>query len=86
MSAWRRSTATIEPGQRADEARPGPREGAGPSSFVKARAARPGTATRQSLTRSQLPISPTMPRRKASTQSTKMAPWITVTQAPNSAR
>ena len=32
------------------------------------------------------PISPTMPRRKASTQAMKITPWITVTQAPISAR
>ena len=37
-------------------------------------------------TRSRLAISPTMPRRKASTQAMKMTPWITVTQAPISAR
>jgi hypothetical protein len=39
-----------------------------------------------SLTFSSAPISPTIPRRKASTQTTKMTPWITVTQAPSSAR
>ena len=32
------------------------------------------------------PTSPMMPRRKASTQITKMAPWVTVTQSPNCAR
>ena len=32
------------------------------------------------------PISPMMPRRNASTQTTKMAPCVTVTQAPNWAR
>jgi len=39
-----------------------------------------------SFTRSRLPISPTRPRRKTSTQATKMTPWMTVTQAPISAR
>ena len=39
-----------------------------------------------SLTRKKCPISPTMPRRNSSTAATKMTPWITVTQAPHSAR
>ncbi len=39
-----------------------------------------------SFTRIRLAISPTMPRRKASTTVTKMPPWMTVTQAPISAR
>ncbi len=50
------------------------------------RSAAPIRRARYSRTRNRLPISPTMPRRKASTQATKIAPWITVTQAPISAR
>jgi hypothetical protein len=34
----------------------------------------------------RLAISPTTPRRKAITQTTKMRPWVTVTQAPSCAR
>ena len=39
-----------------------------------------------SFTFSRCAISPISPRRKASTTVTKIAPWITVTQAPISAR
>ena len=34
----------------------------------------------------KFPISPTIPRRNASTHTTKIAPCVTVTQAPNWAR
>ena len=44
-----------------------------------------GTAP-ESGTFSRALISPMMPRRKASTQTTKIAPCVTVTQEPNWAR
>src|SRR5207249_11801057 len=40
----------------------------------------------QSDLRRRWPSSPTTPRRKVSTQTTKMTPWTTVTQAPSCAR
>jgi hypothetical protein len=43
-------------------------------------------ARRYSFTFSRCAISPTSPRRKASTTATKIPPWMTVTQAPISAR
>jgi hypothetical protein len=53
----------------------------------KAAAARVnGAFAAYSARRSLPPISPITPRRKASTQMTKMAPWVTVTHWPNCAR
>jgi len=43
-----------------------------------------GTAYSEILARAA--SSPTMPRRKASTQATKTTPWMTVTHSPNWAR
>ena len=50
------------------------------------RAVAPDRVRCYSCTFSTRASSPTIPRRKASTQATKIAPWMIVTHAPNWAR
>ena len=53
---------------------------------LKGRGGQPPPSCAQSAKRSRAPISPIIPRRNASTQTTKMAPCTTVTQLPMLAR